>query len=124
MEQQTQSLTKANTQLEVLLNHDELTQIHNRRRFMRQIESLSRDKSNQFILALVDVDDFKTYNDHYGHNQGDAALKSVAQSSSSTTVSTPKGRRAPVRMRMAEPSGTSPLKGAPAAARPGTRGRV
>ena len=45
-------------------------------------------------------------------------LGSMVQSSSNTTVSTPSGKMAPVRIRQACPSSTRPLNGTPAAARP------
>ena len=52
------------------------------------------------------------------------ARPSEVTSSSRTTVSTPSGRTAPVRVRSARPGGTAPPKGAPAAARPSASGSL
>lgn len=72
--------------LEDLSNLDGLTQIHNRRYFE---ETLSREflqsKRNKIALsvALCDIDNFKAFNDAYGHQAGDDCLKQVAQTLSS-----------------------------------------
>ena len=69
-----------------LLDHyayiDPLTSIPNRRQFNARLqqEYLHALESNQILtLAIVDVDNFKLYNDHYGHLKGDQVLKQVAK---------------------------------------------
>jgi diguanylate cyclase (GGDEF)-like protein len=67
---------------------DSLTSIANRRRFDQEFERACLQASRTgepLALAIVDVDFFKNYNDHYGHAEGDAALKSVARILSSAT---------------------------------------
>lgn len=61
---------------------DGLTGLYNRRHFdevaARQVEMARR--GTLFLgLAIVDIDHFKKFNDHYGHPHGDAALRAVAQ---------------------------------------------
>ena len=61
---------------------DALTGIYNRRyfneTFSKMIEGAKR--SNEFVsFMILDIDYFKQYNDTYGHQQGDRALKMVAQ---------------------------------------------
>jgi diguanylate cyclase (GGDEF)-like protein len=61
---------------------DGLTGIHNRRYFDLSLErELRRAQRNggQLALLLMDIDSFKAYNDHFGHQQGDACLIAVAQ---------------------------------------------
>lgn len=61
---------------------DGLTGIANRRHFDVALErELRRAKRSDAPLALllVDIDSFKPYNDHFGHQQGDACLTTVAQ---------------------------------------------
>ncbi len=62
---------------------DQLTGIPNRRGFDQRLElewsRAIREKLSLTIL-MVDIDHFKDYNDAYGHQQGDTALKAVAQS--------------------------------------------
>lgn len=61
---------------------DGLTGLANRRKFE---EDLRRDwlqcarNRQDLSLLMIDVDHFKRYNDHYGHQQGDACLRDVAQ---------------------------------------------
>ena len=55
---------------------DELTGLANRRRFDRELAG-AEVRGNLAIL-MIDVDQFKAYNDWYGHLAGDAALKTVA----------------------------------------------
>ena len=68
--------------LEQLSNTDRLTNIPNRRAFDDALEStwkrLKRHKQSA-ALILVDIDYFKRFNDHYGHQVGDDALHRVAQ---------------------------------------------
>lgn len=67
--------------LATLAERDGLTGISNRRRFD---EVLSKDyksalrEQKHIALLMIDIDDFKSFNDHYGHLAGDEALKQVA----------------------------------------------
>ncbi|HEY6943116.1 sensor domain-containing diguanylate cyclase [Dokdonella sp.] len=68
-------------ELQDLSFKDALTGLANRRRFDEVVErEWAEAKSNAQPLSLVmmDIDFFKQYNDHYGHLQGDACLKQVA----------------------------------------------
>ena len=61
--------------------YDALTQIYNRRGFEEAMEKEQRRRPKQpFALAILDVDDFKFFNDYYGHQTGDAVLKQLAWS--------------------------------------------
>lgn len=57
---------------------DSLTGILNRRAFQQAVEE-EIQKSTQGVFVFIDVDDFKTYNDTYGHNNGDICLKHFAK---------------------------------------------
>jgi diguanylate cyclase (GGDEF)-like protein len=60
---------------------DGLTQIHNRTFFMEWAEiefARALRTRTPFSIALFDIDFFKTFNDTFGHNAGDAVLKAVA----------------------------------------------
>ncbi|GLS91133.1 hypothetical protein GCM10007916_22020 [Psychromonas marina] len=61
--------------------HDPLTNIANRRAFDEHFERLWQETSSeQEMLSVVmcDIDYFKPYNDNYGHQMGDEALKLIA----------------------------------------------
>ena len=61
---------------------DELTQLPNRRAFLEQIqvESARARRSNKpFAVLFVDIDQFRSLNDTYGHATGDRALIAVAR---------------------------------------------
>jgi len=61
---------------------DPLTDIANRRSFddhlLREWKSAIRDQS-PLSLLMLDIDNFKAYNDTYGHPQGDVLLKAIAR---------------------------------------------
>lgn len=54
---------------------DELTGLASRRALMSRLQNLS----GRYSLAVVDVDNFKIFNDRYGHDTGDDVLRIVAQ---------------------------------------------
>jgi diguanylate cyclase len=60
---------------------DALTAIANRGHFDRQIEMwmASRRRARPFVLAMIDVDNFKHVNDSYGHQTGDRVLVAVSE---------------------------------------------
>jgi diguanylate cyclase (GGDEF)-like protein len=63
---------------------DPLTQIHNRKYFYDNYDSLRGDiKKSSMVedgvaIFFIDIDFFKQYNDHYGHDAGDNCLERVA----------------------------------------------
>ena len=57
-----------------LSSTDALTGILNRRAFQVELEEQIRKKEPGFFI-FIDVDNFKSYNDTYGHNNGDLCLK-------------------------------------------------
>lgn len=74
-------LTRANNQLKELALLDELTGISNRRSFWEFIDkTFNADVKTPATISIimVDIDYFKQFNDHYGHEEGDKALTLVA----------------------------------------------
>ncbi len=63
--------------LEYNLHHDQLTGLYNRRYFYMQIGALKRGQG-EYGIALIDIDNFKSINDSYGHKAGDAALVTLS----------------------------------------------
>ncbi len=69
-------------QLQDLAVTDELTTLYNRRHFNElapKLISLAKRKHLYLTFMVTDVDHFKSYNDHYGHQAGDKALAEVAK---------------------------------------------
>lgn len=74
-------LLRLQKELEELSFKDGLTGVANRRMFDTVLEKEWRHALRQqqpLSLILFDVDDFKQYNDHYGHLQGDECLRRLA----------------------------------------------
>lgn len=65
----------------VLAYNDELTSIPGRRAFNEALLSLDQ----QYAIAIVDIDHFKSFNDTYGHDVGDQVLRMVASRMGSTS---------------------------------------
>lgn len=81
LQQMQQQLLQVNQELEKQASQDGLTGIANRRHFDHCLQAeLQRCSRNGLPLGLIllDIDRFKLYNDHYGHQAGDDVLKQVA----------------------------------------------
>lgn len=80
--QRTEALVAANRKLKQMAEIDELTGIANRRSFdqyLRQQIEQCRAAERPLALALIDLDDFKPYNDRHGHLAGDRVLRDIAR---------------------------------------------
>lgn len=82
LEESRQKLAEANRTLQKLSSLDGLTGIANRRSF----DEILKKEWNRAVraeksigLIMLDIDFFKLYNDHYGHQGGDDCLKKVAK---------------------------------------------
>ncbi|WP_374337304.1 diguanylate cyclase domain-containing protein [Leeia sp.] len=74
--------------MQYLAQRDGLTGIFNRRFFDAQLEleiARHRRQGLPLGLALIDIDHFKLYNDHYGHQLGDSCLQAVANCLANST---------------------------------------
>lgn len=81
VKQQTHELEKANKTLFKLANTDPLTQLYNRRAIEPIINELHHKYENHnanYCLSIIDIDEFKSLNDLFGHECGDKALKKLA----------------------------------------------
>lgn len=69
------------SKLDNLAHNDPLTGVANRRQLDSQLEQLITQTELQggtLSVIMIDVDFFKKYNDHYGHQSGDTCLVSIA----------------------------------------------
>jgi diguanylate cyclase (GGDEF)-like protein len=74
-------LRTTNGELERLAQRDDLTGLANRRAFDAQLSAawrMSTATAEPVALLMIDVDHFKQFNDNYGHLEGDACLRAVA----------------------------------------------
>jgi diguanylate cyclase (GGDEF)-like protein len=67
-----------NAELDLLAHRDALTGLHNRLSFETQLPALLQQHLT-VTLMFVDLDNFKTVNDCWGHDAGDAVLKQVSE---------------------------------------------
>lgn len=80
--QRTYELETANTHLENLASTDSLTGLVNRRRAMEILRLLWQEPTTagqQLACMMIDADNFKQINDHYGHDAGDEVLRVLAR---------------------------------------------
>lgn len=79
--QRTEELRLANDKLKFLATTDEMTGLANYRRFRNFLEyewRRARRTGRPVSVIITDLDDFKLFNDTYGHQTGDECLKKVA----------------------------------------------
>ncbi|MCP4208285.1 MAG: diguanylate cyclase [Shimia sp.] len=75
-------LTKAYELLQIEANTDPLTQVSNRRPFLKTLETQfenARKNGVPMSVAMLDVDHFKRINDTYGHDAGDKTLQQLSR---------------------------------------------
>lgn len=84
-------LSIANERLEHQASRDGLTGLLNRRRMDLDVDmhwAQCTQAKQAFALLMLDVDNFKKYNDHYGHQAGDDCLRAVAGAIEAVIVET------------------------------------
>jgi diguanylate cyclase (GGDEF)-like protein len=87
--ERTAELRLLNRKLEALSATDGLTGIANRRHFDATLAAewaRAARQGHSLALGFLDVDWFKKYNDHYGHQAGDDCLRKVADTLAATIV--------------------------------------
>ncbi len=78
--EQQAELSRLNAELATVSRRDPLTGVGNRLRMEEDVQSIRRDlerTGQPGALALVDVDQFKRFNDRYGHLEGDHVLRQI-----------------------------------------------
>jgi diguanylate cyclase (GGDEF)-like protein len=89
--ERTEALAVTNRRLELLSATDPLTGLANRRQLEHVLDTewarLGVDKE-PLSVAMIDIDHFKGYNDHYGHQLGDRCLQRIAAALASTVRET------------------------------------
>jgi diguanylate cyclase (GGDEF)-like protein len=86
-----QMLAIANVKLEQQASRDGLTGLFNRRWMDLNVDlewAECMRKKAPFALLMLDVDNFKKYNDRYGHQSGDDCLRAVANAIEATIIET------------------------------------
>ena len=79
--QKNEELCNLNVRLSEIAMMDPLLEIGNRRSFYNSMEQVHYNAFRylqKYSLIMCDIDNFKTYNDTYGHLKGDQVLKKVA----------------------------------------------
>lgn len=75
------TLRKKNKELHELSITDSLTGLYNRKHLMETLDKevkRSKRHKHDFAVLVIDIDDFKDYNDSYGHLAGDEVLSRLA----------------------------------------------
>lgn len=83
----TRKLDTANQELKRLTSLDGLTGIANRRHFDEVLERewlRAMRQGQELSILMCDIDFFKQYNDHFGHQSGDECLRLIAQTLASS----------------------------------------
>ncbi|MCL1064845.1 diguanylate cyclase [Shewanella benthica] len=75
-------LQKANAKLQILVEKDELTSLYNRRYAevkFRTTQDFCQRSDEVMALGILDIDNFKSINDTYGHQGGDECLRVLSK---------------------------------------------
>lgn len=72
-------IQKMNRQLSDMAVTDQLTGLYNRQGFEKNMQEWGREKGPNKVIIYIDLDNFKYYNDNFGHELGDYVLVCVAQ---------------------------------------------
>ncbi|MCK9903579.1 diguanylate cyclase [Frankia sp. Cpl3] len=89
--ERTEELAAANRRLEQLSITDPLTGLANRRHLDEILDiewHRAQRQTTPIALAMIDIDHFKSYNDHFGHAAGDRCLQRVAACLAASTRDT------------------------------------
>ncbi|MFT6924569.1 MAG: diguanylate cyclase (GGDEF)-like protein [Psychromonas sp.] len=81
IERQHQTIKMQNKMFKELSETDALTGLSNKRFFMELFEfnfDKAQREQTELAVLMIDIDYFKSYNDYYGHMEGDQGLKKVA----------------------------------------------
>ncbi len=77
-----EKLTNTNQEISHRANHDGLTGLPNRGYLLERLDTsiLQFQRINSpFAILFIDIDNFKSVNDHFGHDYGDILLQKIAQ---------------------------------------------
>lgn len=80
--------SQVTSQLKYRADHDELTELLNRKAFIERAEGLSEKSLHYALFVFIDLDKFKEINDNHGHSYGDQVLRLVARNILETTSDT------------------------------------
>lgn len=74
-----EKIKKASKELQQSALEDELTGIPNRRYINCYLKKLLENSTDEIaVLYMIDIDNFKKYNDYWGHSKGDECLKTIS----------------------------------------------
>lgn len=82
LENSLKKIKESNKMLENMSKQDELTGVYNRRGFFDTANARikhAKNKDKKAILIFADMDNLKLVNDQYGHDDGDFALRGIAE---------------------------------------------
>ena len=66
-------------ELNFFSSYDSMTKLYNRRVFFKKSKDLLKNTQDNIFVAMIDIDDFKSVNDTFGHDSGDLVIKHIAK---------------------------------------------